>query len=349
MKFTTLLSASFALLATAAIADTVVTKDGSTISGKVLGIDDGKVTIATDFAGEITIEQSKVASLTTDAPVYVTLDSGTTLLGPVAGNASGLTVASDNGTMSTTLSNITESWKPGDKSPTEIRKAAEIKSLERHWAYEAAFDLTGKSGNSSSTGLGTNFRATLAGKEDTLAFFARANFQDTDDVKSADNARGGVDYSNNFGNSYNWYVRSEFGYDAIKDVDQFFNLSAGFGYVFTDNETRKLDVRAGVGYLSETYGDIAREDLSAASLDLGLTHKETLKWGTWVNRATFTPTIEDFGNFRFIYDTSLDLPLKSDNWSVRTGVNFDYDSEADLSGKKELDTTYYVRMVLKWL
>ncbi|EDY81292.1 hypothetical protein VDG1235_910 [Verrucomicrobiia bacterium DG1235] len=348
MKLIHLLTAAATLLASAAFADVIVTKDGSSINGKIVGIDDGKITVATDFAGEITIDQAQVSSLSTDEPIYLTLENGTTILGPVSGSEAGLNVASDNGSLSTELSKVTESWQPGTQSPSEARDAATVKSLQRHWAYEAAFDLTGKSGNKSSTGMGTSFRATLAGKEDTLAFFARANFQDADGVKSADDARGGVDYSNNFGDNFNWYVRSEFGYDAIKDIDQLFTVSAGFGKLLSDTETRRLNIRAGVGYLSENYGDIFREDTSAASLDIGLSHRETLTWGTWVNRATFTPTIEDFGNFRFLYDTSLELPLKSEGWSIRTGVNFDYNSEV-VGTEKELDTTYYVRMVLKWL
>lgn len=362
MKFILALSTAAALLVSAVSADVIVTKGGSTINGKILGIDGGKIKVATDFAGEITVDQAQVASLNTDEPIYVTLEDGSTYLGPVSGDASGLSISSDNGQATTTVTKVTESWKPGEKSPTEQRNAARLKDLQRKWAYEAAFDLTGKSGNKSSTGLGTSFRATLDGEADTLSFFARANFEDADGVKSADDARGGVDYANKFSDKYNWYVRSEFGYDAIKDIEQLFTVAAGFGRVLSDTETRKMNIRAGVGYLYEAYDDITvldtngdflkfepRSATSSASLDVGFSHKETLKWGTWVNRATFTPTIDDFGNFRLVHDTSLELPLKSEGWSIRTGINFNYDSEAELSNKEELDTTYYVRMVLKWL
>lgn len=339
MKLASVLSAAAALLVSAATADTIVTTGGSTINGKILGIDGGKITVKTDFAGKITIDQKLVESINTDEDVSLSLEDGTVVQGPVSGQGGQLVVKGANGTVTSTVAAIDETWMPGQKSPTQI-------AAERKWAYEAAFDLTGKSGNKDSTGMGSQFRATLAGQQDTLAFFARANFQEVDGDKSADEARGGVDYSNNFGKSYNWYVRTEFGYDAIKDIDQFFTVAAGFGYVFANTDTRKLNIRGGLGYLSENYG--VKTDLSAASFDLGLTHKETLKWGTWTNRATYTPTLEDFGNFRLVYDTSLELPLKSEGWSVRTGLNFDYNSEV-IGTEKELDTTYYIRMVLKWL
>lgn len=339
MKLIQVLSAVAALLVSAASADVIVTTGGSTINGKVLGIDGGKITVETDFAGKITIDQKMVLSINTDQNVSLSLADGTVVEGPISGQDGSLVVAGANGTISSTVGAIDEVWMPGKRSPSEI-------AAERKWLYEAAFDLTGKSGNRDSTGLGTNFRATLAGPQDTLAFFARVNFQEVDGEKSADEARGGVDYSNKFGGHYNWYVRTEFGYDAIKEIDQLFNVSAGFGYTFFDTDTRKLNLRAGLGYLSEVYGD-GRDDVSGASFDLGLAHQETLKWGTWVNRATYTPTLDDFGNFRLLYDSSLTLPLKAEGWSIRTGVNFDYNSEV-VPGDKELDTTYYIRMLLKW-
>ncbi|MDQ8187643.1 DUF481 domain-containing protein [Pelagicoccus sp. SDUM812002] len=342
MKLFPVLSVVAALLASTATADTIVTTGGSTINGKILGIDGGKISVKTDFAGKIIIDQKRVESITTDDEVSLSLEDGTVVQGPVSGQDGTILVQGANGNITSTISAIDETWMPGQKSPTEI-------AAERKWAYEAAFDLTGKNGNRSSTGLGSRFRATLDGEQDTLAFFARVNYQEVDDEKSADEARGGVDYSNKFGKHYNWYVRTEFGYDAIKEIDQFFTVSAGFGYVFTDTDTRKLSIRAGLGYLSENYGeDTTLMDVGAASFDLGLSHKETFEFGTWTNRATYTPTLEDFGNFRLIYDTSFDFPLKSDAWSVRTGVNFDYNSEVEI-GDEELDTTYYIRMVLKWL
>ncbi|MBC2606483.1 DUF481 domain-containing protein [Pelagicoccus albus] len=363
MKLTKAISlTALAFLVSAASADVIYTVGGSTINGKVLGIDGGKITISTDFAGKIQIEQDKVASMSTDDPLYLSLEDGSTYLGPVTGSEEGLVVDSEAGEMNTTVAKISESWQPGEKSPSALRQEAKYSNFERKWAYEAAFDLTGKSGNSDSNGMAASFRATLDGEADTLAFYAKANFEDADGVKSADDANGGVDYSNKFTENYNWYVRSEFGYDAIKEIEQYFTVAAGFGRILSDTETRKMSLRGGLGYIFESYDDLPvlndageitgytpRSSTSSASLDLGFTHKETLKWGTWVNRTTFTPTIDDFSNFRAVHDTSLDLPLKAEGWSLRTGVNFKYDSEADVSNLEELDTTYYIRMVLKWL
>ena len=349
MKLKTALITTLALLASLANADVVVTKNGSTINGAILGIDAGRITVKTDFAGEIVIDQAQVASFTTDNPLYLTVANGSTYLGPVAGDASGLSVSSESGSLTTDVASVTESWQPGTQSPSSKRQAAAVDALKRKWAYEAAFDFTGKSGNSESTGLAAAFRATLKGAEDKLEFFAATNFEETDDAKSADDFRAGVDYSNNFSNKYNWYVRSEFGRDVVKGIETYSAAAAGFGYTFSDTATRSLNVRGGLGYRFESYEQEDRDSSNLASLDFGLLHKETYAWGVLVNRLTITPAIEDFGNFRLNHDSSVELPLKAEGWSIRAGVSNTYDSEADLSDKEELDTTYYLRMVLKWL
>ena len=88
MKKTQLLRASVALLAAAfsganLSADVVETKSGARIVGKVSKIDGGSVVVSTDYAGAITIKQSEVTSITTDAPVAVRLASGTRIDGKI--------------------------------------------------------------------------------------------------------------------------------------------------------------------------------------------------------------------------------------------------------------------------
>lgn len=337
--------AALALFAVSSIGDVIVTKSGSKIVGKIQEIDGGKIKISTDFAGDIVVDQTQVEQMTTDDPIFVSIEGGASFSGKITGSDDGsLKVTTEEGRMTTSVSNVKESWQIGSMSPTE-------KKMRRSWAYLAAFDLAGKNGNKSSTGFGMSFRATLNGPDDRLSFFTRANFEETDGIKSADDARVGVDYSNQINDEWNWYVSSELGRDVIKGTDLFVTTAGGFGYTITKSDSRFLNIRGGVGYRFEEYSDFStpiREQLNAASLDFGLEHKETLTWGTLVNRIKFTPTIEDFGSFRLYQDTALDLPLKADQYSVRLGFANDYDSDADLSGKKELDTTYYIRLVLNW-
>src|SRR4051812_12528451 len=79
------LTASVAIgLAASLLADTVETKAGARIVGKIEKIDAGSVVVATDYAGKITIKQDQVTAITTDAPVAVRLASGTRVDGRIS-------------------------------------------------------------------------------------------------------------------------------------------------------------------------------------------------------------------------------------------------------------------------
>jgi len=340
-----LLAAS--VLCIQSFADEVVTKNGSTVRGKIVGIEGDKLSIETDFAGTLEIAKDQIATFSTEGPINVSFDSGNTYLGKVSGSANGdLSISTSDGNLSTNVSGVAESWQPGVTSPAEVRQQAEMDKLKRKWSYEAAFDLTGKNGNSEAFGVGTQFRAKLEGPDDTLQFYAKANFEETDDVKSSDDARAGVDYANNITDHLSWYVRSEFGRDAIAATDLFVNTAAGLGWTPTKTEQRTLTIRGGLSYRFESY-DIGLDDLSSAGIDLGLFHEEKLPWGKLVNRVTYTPAFDDFGNFRVIQDSALELPTTTEAWKLRIGVANDYNSEP-VPGIDELDTTYYTRLVFVW-
>jgi len=145
--------------------DVIVTKSGSKIVGTIKGIDGGKITVATDFAGEIVIDQRQVDQMSTEEPVFISLENSAAYSGKIDGAPDGnITVATDNGDLAATVEGVKEGWMPGEQSHTQIRET-------RKWAYQAAVDLKGKSGNSEATGFGMNLRATLQGPDDRLEFF----------------------------------------------------------------------------------------------------------------------------------------------------------------------------------
>src|SRR5437867_4422731 len=80
--------ALMALAASRLSADSIETRNGARIVGKIEKIENGAITVATDFAGKITVKQSEVTALTTEEPVAVRLSSGTRLDGRVTAGVS---------------------------------------------------------------------------------------------------------------------------------------------------------------------------------------------------------------------------------------------------------------------
>jgi hypothetical protein len=84
-------------------------------------------------------------------------------------------------------------------------------------------------------------------------------------------------------------------------------------------------------------------------LDFGLNHTYVLTdWGSLVNSLTYNPSFDDFGNYRITHESSFEMPISAgEMWKMRIGLANDY-SSMPAFGREELDTTYFVRLILNW-
>jgi hypothetical protein len=155
------LALATALTTATAMADVIVTKNGARIVGQVTKIENGKIHVSTDFAGDIVVTQSEVTGFTTDAPINVRLASGTTLQGTVSSDGNGIIIAGADGQLSTQVEKVATTWSAGAEDPQVVAMRKELASKERKRAYEVALDVNGKSGNKSQLGTQVSARATL--------------------------------------------------------------------------------------------------------------------------------------------------------------------------------------------
>ena len=207
--------------------------------------------------------------------------------------------------------------------------------------------MTGKSGNREQLGTAASLRATLKAPRDTLQFFTSYDRQEVDGTKSADQFRAGVDYQNSFSGRTSWYVRDEGGFDRIKDIELYNIAAAGFGYDIIKEPKHILTTRAGISFRYEGYRNPMTEDIKGAGLDLGLVHDYSWENARIVNRLSFVPTYEDFGNYRLTHESFYEIPLTAPSWKLRLGVSNDYNSQPG-AGVEKLDTSYFTRLVLNW-
>ena len=322
-------------------ADVVETKSGARLTGTVIKVDAGSITLDTDYAGKLTIKQSEVVKFETEKPLFIRLAGGTTMEGTVSATPDGkIQVNGKDGVITTTTDKVAATWAPGEVDPA-------VAQLMRKWKYEVSFDISGKTGNSEEIGYGGGAKATLASSQDTLFFYTNFAYQKTNGAKSEDQFNLGVDYSSYLTKRVTWYGRDEGGYDNVKDIE-FYNVAAsGFGYDFVKDLPKwKLTGRFGVSYTYEDYGNPATEDTRSAGLDLGLNNVYRFQNAVMNNNITYVPTFEDFENYRIIHDSNLEFPL-SGQWKFRVGVNNDFTSQPS-PGVEKLDTTYYGKFVLNW-
>ena len=322
-------------------ADVVVTKSGARLLGTVTAIDGTHVVLSTDYAGDISIKQNEVESIETTQPLTVRLAAGTTMAGTISSPAPGqIAIAGADGTIPPTVTQVARTWAPGQPDPA-------IQEGRRKWSYQVGLDITGKNGNSEQLGTAVSGRAVLKGPQDALQFYTAYNRQKADGVTSSDQFRAGIDYANNFSGRMSWYVRNEGGFDRVKGIE-LYNVSAvGFGYDLIKAPKQTLTSRGGISFRYEGYENPATPNVRSTGLDLGLNHSYTFGNSRMVNSLSFVPAFDDFGDFRALHETAFEMPLAAALWTLRIGVNNDYNSRPG-DGIKKMDTTYFSRLVFSW-
>lgn len=325
-------------LATAAVADTVDTRGGAHLVGKITKIDAGNVTLETDYAGKLTIAQTEVTNFTTDRPVAVRLASGARFDGQVSAGPNGsLQIAGSDGTITTTTSKVAASWTAGAVDPM----------FDRHWTYEASVDIAGTTGNKEQLGTAGEVRAELKTLQDTLQFYSSYDRQVADHVKAADQLKIGMDYQDNFAGRSSWYARDEGGFDRVKDIRLYNIAAAGLGEDLIKQEKRTLTGRLGLAFVDENYGNPATPDVRSLGLDVEINNEMVFGDSKLVNRLTYNPSFDDFMNYRIIHESFYEIPLKNPAWKLRLGLSNDFNSKPGV-GIKKLDTEYFTRLVLDW-
>lgn len=332
--------------ASLAYGGTVSTKDGSVINGKILSIDGGVIKVDTPFAGTIEVNQSEVMTFTSPETINVATSGGNTFVGTVDGSDENIKITTDGGTFETNVTQVSAVWQPGEDSPEQRALKAEVAASERKWKFDANVDISGKSGNSDRSAMGIGARAILESNKDKLGFYVSIDKAEENDNTTADEIKGGIDYSSFFTDTLSWYARSELEKDDIELLDLRSTTAFGIGKHVIREEDQNLEFRAGLAYRYESFQD--GSTVESPGLDLALIHSKNLSWGTLNNLLTYNPSFEDFGNFRVYHETSLDLPIGTgDFWKLRMGISNDYNSEP-LPGLKEMDTTYFTRLILSW-
>ena len=338
------IAALFALLAGLAMADVIETKNGAKLVGKVTKISGGTITLSTNYAGDLSISQSEVVAINTDEPIAVRLATGTRVDGKVTTEGSALKVAGKDGAINTTVDKVSDSWAAGGEDPQVI-------AARRRWTLQTTADITGKDGNTKSTGVGLGFVAALVSPQDALKFYGAYNYAtttDTNDVKtkSADETKVGIDYSSFFSSTVGWFVRSEFETDSVEGIDLRSTSDFGATYRFIKNAQQSLVGRLGVGYRFESYP--IGPDNKGAVLSTGLSHSYVFnKYASIVTDLQYLPAFDDFADYRFMHDSALEVPISAGFWKLRIGLNNQYTSRP-VRGRENLDTTYYTRLLLNW-
>jgi putative salt-induced outer membrane protein YdiY len=337
------------LLPLAAQAGRIELSDGSRVMGSIVSLKDGILTVKTQWADALSIPQDQVVSLSSETVVNFRLKTGEILRGTAQAAEGAVIIASASAEASVPVASIEAVWAAGERDPAEVARLAAVEAQVRKWSYQVGFDMSGSSGNAENLGSSLNAQAKLEGPNDRLLLYGNYTYKETDGLRSADEQKGGIRYTNFFGEKYGWFVREELERDTFEGVDFRSTTALGLSYRFVKKERLSLEGSLGLSYRYDSFGDVGLADADFPGLDIGADFSwQFADWGKLVTNVTYLPSVEDLSDYLIEQETGIDVPLgTSDAWVMRFGLSNQYNSQP-AGMRKELDTTWFARLLLNW-
>jgi putative salt-induced outer membrane protein YdiY len=328
-----LLAAS--LTPVSALADSIVLKNGDHLTGTVTQLTGGKLTIHTDYAGDVTVTFDVVSTVKLDKPLVLPIPV------PVVGKPKikdvpetrNLTVTAidrtDTGFVVTTA---TGSEQISPANVTALRTAAAEKayedSLHPSWAHAwtggANISFALARGNSDTTTLGTGItavRPTLHDKT-SLYFNTLYTHDGIQNTTTANTLTSGARYDHNLRPKIFAFGTGDFATDALQELDLRTVVGGGLGWHAIASPRQQFDLLGGLVWTHENYGAVAPTDGnpagdapradSFAALDFG--EQYTRKIGAasaFTEQAYIFPDLQDTSQFRFTLNSGLTTKIRS--------------------------------------
>jgi hypothetical protein len=244
------------VLAARAGADEIQLRNGDRLTGKIVSAEGGKVVIKTEATGDVTVDLSKVKTISTDEPIVVKVgdstfksklepgEDGTVQVVPVEGGAP----------QALALKDLTQ------LNPTPVK-----------WTGFITVNAVAR-GDSESENLGASANAVRRSEIDRMTFgagyyYGRQRNKTTGDSEASVN---------------NWFVLGKYDFfltkhfylyaaaraerDPIADLDLRLIAGGGIGYQWFETPTFNLNTEAGLAWVYENFTHQPSEDHLAARL-----------------------------------------------------------------------------------
>ena len=247
-------------------ADQVVLSNGDTITGAIVKKDGAKLTIKSEFLGEVSMPWSAVKSIKSDAELVVVLPAGETVKGKLSTSGDALQVAAPSGAKSAPLAAV-----------TAVRDAAEQHAWERlqHpgllelWTGNYDMGLALARGNARTDTLTNAVTASRITTKDKITMYfneiygsARINGVSSD---VANAVRGGWAYSRQVSPRLFVNTLNDYEHDTFQNLDLRFVAGGGFGWNAVKKDNLHFDVSGGGDYDRENFNNNIQRNSAEAS------------------------------------------------------------------------------------
>ncbi|MDH5173598.1 MAG: DUF481 domain-containing protein [Gammaproteobacteria bacterium] len=320
-----------------AVQDEIVLKSGSKILGTVTGSRDGVVTIETDFAGTLSINLDKIASLQTSNPVLVQLADQTVIAERpirIEDELLSIDTATDAGQtypLSELLLVNPEPWELG---------------RGYKWSGLASLAISSQRGNTDTDELDYSLESKWRSKRDRYTLRYNGEKDRANNATTVDKWYGQGKYDYFFDGPLYGGIQASAEHDKFTDLDLRYLVGPYLGRQFYEEPIFTLSGELGAPYVNEDY--IVAEDDDYAAANWSVNASSNYLGGD--SRIYFDHrgilSMEDTSDYILNTILGLAFPLL---WSLEASaeLQLDYDAGA-VEGVDKLDQTYRFRIGYTW-
>ena len=328
-------------------ADEIITKNGSRLLGELVLLEDGNLTLQTDFAGKIRIPTNEIKSISTDYEVSVRLEDNRTFESKILISDDSKILIQEN-QLTPTFEEVRHLWPSSQEDPLVVEMQEKANALVMSWKNSLGFDLMGSSGNTQNFGIVARLDSEYGNKIRSYDMYVSYNNSNKKDQVIVDETKLGIEYDSRFFEQLSWYAKTDLENDRLEELDLRSTSALGLKYSWINDRTYQLSFRSGLAFRFEEYSVTGHENVDALAMDFGFEYSHNIKdFLSLESDITIIPSVEKVSDYLISKDTALVIPLDKDsNWNLRTGLDGTYNSTPAKS-KKELDLKYYMRIIYR--
>ena len=313
-------------------ADQVTLDNGDRLTGTVKGLTEGKLVIGTEYAGDVSVDVKRIASLKTDSDVTIVLDDNTRLYGRLSGDGQKLEIA--------------DSEQPVDVARVSKLEPGRVTGEEWKVSGRISLGASDISGNTNERNL--NWDAEGVGRQgkNRYTLGGRGTYGSDSGKETDNNTIVYAQYDRFVSKKWYGWGNLNLQNDRFDDVRLRAVGGAGVGYQWFDTERTKLALEAGPAYVYVQYYGQETEQFLAARL---VTRFDYWLWKDTVqffNYNEYYYSLQDSENSFLRSQTGFRLPLV-DKFMAIVQLNLDWDGNPP-QNKVSLDRTLILSLGYRW-
>ena len=327
------------LLFSVALAEDKIKLKKSYITGEIVNADQSSIWIATDFAGTIRVERSKILDLETDKLFYIQLMNGNNTRGKVE-------FSSEREVKVTGESNF-----PFVIPSKDIYKMTPIKGYDADkpsvTKLRAGAMVREKTGNKDKNEIDLYFKLNVDRIFDELSLMIDTEYETSGGETKDDEVDIVGSYKYFLDDSDFVYARLEGERDKTDELDLRGTVAAGYGYYWYKSALLSFETRFGLQYRHTSYED--QPSASQEAFDMGAAVSYQINdYTQFTTDVNFAPRISEPEIYLLKYTSSLEFELgNSSDWFLQLGVDQELSTEEEREAE-DYDLEAFIRLIYEF-